>query len=141
MASLPNKLQVHLDKPFVRYVLIGGSVYVFELLVILVGQRQGLADVVAVGLSFWLGLILSFVLQKVFTFRDRRRHHRVLIPQAAAFTALVLFNFGFTIEMTRLLRDSLPAPVIRTLAIGITTLWNFSLYKTRIFKTDDNPVY
>jgi putative flippase GtrA len=78
------------------------------------------------------------------TFGDKRMHHKVLVPQIAAYCLLVAFNFGFTVLVTKLLEGVLPAALSRTLALGVTTMWNFYLYKTRIFKTTDseeNPVY
>jgi putative flippase GtrA len=123
-----------------RYLVIGVSVYTLELLIIVVAQQLGASAVVAVGLSFWLGLGISFGLQKFVTFGDKRLHHKVLLPQIAIYCLLVLFNFGFTILVTRLLQAWLPAVVTRTLALGTTTIWNFYLYKTRIFKTGDEPV-
>jgi putative flippase GtrA len=123
-----------------RYIIIGVSVYLFELIVIVVSQLLGASAVVAVGLSFWLGLLVSFGLQKVVTFGDRRLHHKILIPQIVAFSLLVLFNFGFTLLVTKLLQAWLPAVITRTLALGTTTIWNFYLYKTRIFKKSDEPV-
>jgi putative flippase GtrA len=131
-------------KALKRYILIGGSVYLFELVVIVFAQKLGANDVAAVGLSFWLGLFVSFALQKVVTFGDKRMHHKVLVPQIAAYCLLVAFNFGFTVLVTKLLEGVLPAALSRTLALGVTTMWNFYLYKTRIFKTTDseeNPVY
>jgi len=71
-----------------------GSVYVFELLVIVVAQKRGGGPLLAVALGFWLGLVVSFVLQKLVTFSDKRLHRRVLLPQILAFSALVLFNFA-----------------------------------------------
>lgn len=130
-------LKPDLSKPGHRYLVIGASVYVFELLVIVVAQQLGANAVVAVGLSFWLGLVVSFGFQKLVTFGDKRLHHKVLVPQIAAFSLLVLFNFGFTLLFTKLLSGVLPAVLCRTFALGITTIWNFYLYKTRIFKTDD----
>lgn len=132
-----QKLIDLLKRPGIRYLIVGGSVYLFELVVIYVAQHNGASAVVAVGLSFWLGLIVSFVLQKVVTFSDKRTHHKILIPQIVAVTLLVLFNFGFTILVTKLLAHALPAVVTRTIALGVTTIWNFYLYKTRIFKTDE----
>jgi putative flippase GtrA len=135
------KIKVLLQKPGHRYLVVGGSVYVLELVVIVIAQRLGASAVLAVGLSFWIGLVVSFVLQKLVTFGDKRLHHRVLLPQIIAFSLLVLFNFGFTLLVTKLLYHSLAAVVTRTLALGITTIWNFYLYRTRIFKTDAEPVY
>lgn len=129
------KLKAKLNNPTYRYLLVGGSVYIFELGVIVVAQWQGASSLFAVGLSFWLGLILSFGLQKVLTFRDKRLHHRVLIPQLLAFSLLVLFNFIFTLAVTKLLVHLFPPALTRTLALACTTIWNFYLYRTRIFKS------
>ena len=136
-----NKLRPDLKKPSHRYLLTGVSVYLFELLVIVVAEQLGASSILAVGLSFWLGFLVSFALQKVFTFKDKRTHHRILIPQIIAYAVLVLFNFGFTLLVTQLLVSLVPAVVTRTIALGLTTIWNFYLYRTRIFKSDDNPVY
>ena len=124
-----------------RYLVVGVSVYLLELLVIVIAQQLGASSVVAVGVSFWIGLVVSFGLQKFFTFKDKRTHHRILIPQFLAGVALVLFNFGFTLLVTKLLSDVVPAVVARTIALGITTIWNFYLYKTRIFRSEESPVY
>ncbi len=131
---MTEKLVGLLAKPGVRYLLVGGSVYVFELLVIVVAQHQGAGPVAAVAISFVLGTAVSFLLQKLVTFSDKRMHHKVVIPQVVATILLVLFNFGFTLLVTKLLAHVLPAVVSRTLALLMTTVWNFYLYRTRIFK-------
>jgi putative flippase GtrA len=128
-------------RPFYRYLLVGGSVYVLELGVILLAQQAGASSVVAVGIAFWTGLIVSFVLQKFVTFSDKRTHTRVLAKQFLAVSALVLWNFAFTLAVTKLLSSHLPPTVTRTIALLITTLWNFYLYKTSIFRQPDNPIY
>ena len=135
------KLHELLKRPGYRYVIIGGSVYALELIVIVLAQAAGAGAVLAVGLAFWVGLVISFALTKLVTFGDKRTHHKVLIPQMTAFTLLVLFNFGFSLLVTKVLQHHIPAVVSRTLALGITTIWNFYLYKTRIFKNDNEPVY
>lgn len=124
-----------------RYLVIGVSIYLFELLVIYVARLMGASNLLAVGLSFWLGLLVSFGLQKMVTFGDKRFHHRILIPQLIAFSLLVLVNFGFTLLVTQLLGTLLTPFGARTIALAITTLWNFYLYKTKIFKRDDPTVY
>lgn len=124
-----------------RYVIIGLSVYVLELLIIVIAQALGAGPLLAVGLSFWLGMLLSFGLQKIVAFGDKRLHHRIVLPQLLAFSILVLFNFGFTLLLAKLLSGIFPAILIRTFALGITTLWNFYLYKTRIFKSGEGLVY
>lgn len=124
----------HLSPEVRRYLVVGVSVYLFELLVIVVAQAAGTNSVVAVGLSFWLGLLVSFTLQKFVTFGDTRTHHKIVATQFLAVCLLVLFNFGFTLLVTQLLSSVAPATVCRTFALGITTIWNFYLYKTHIFR-------
>lgn len=122
-----------LSPRFKRYLIIGISVYLFELAVIVIAQAFGQSVTVAVGLSFWLGLIVSFLMQKFVAFEDKRLTHRILIPQVIAYCLLVLFNFGFTVAVAALLSPPIPATICRTLALAATTTWNFYLYKTHIF--------
>jgi len=129
-----QKIRKLLEKPGYRYVLVGGSVYVFELVVIVVAQLLGAGPVMAVAISFILGTLVSFGLQKLVTFGDKRMHHKIVIPQLVITCLLVLFNFGFTLLVTKLLAHVWPTIFSRTLALGITTIWNFYLYKTHIFK-------
>lgn len=131
------RVRQFLARPSRRYLVIGGSVYLIELAVIVVAQKLGASPTLAVGISFWIGLIISFTLTKLVTFGDKRIHHRILVPQIIAFSLLVLFNFGFTILVTSWLQNILPPVVTRTIALGITTIWNFYLYRTRIFKTGE----
>lgn len=121
------------ERQGVRYLFVGGSVYILELIIIIVAQKVGATPTQAVALSFTLGLIISFFLQKILSFGDKRMHHKILIPQAIAVGLLVVWNFSFTIGVTRLLTDALPPTLTRTIALGITTIWNFYLYKTHIF--------
>jgi putative flippase GtrA len=133
------KVKEALNRPGYRYVIIGVTVYLYEILAIIIAQHLGAGPVLAVAISFWTALIFSFTLQKVITFRDKRTHHKILLPQFLAYCLLVLFNFGFTVLITKLLSPTIPPTVTRTVALGLTTIWNFYLYKTHIFKTD-NPL-
>ena len=135
-----NRIKAMLQRPGYRYLLIGGSVYVFELAIIVVAQALGASAVWAVAISFCLGTLVSFFLQKLVTFSDKRMHHRILIPQLIATGLLIVWNLGFSILLTKLLQNHFPAVVTRTLALAITTIWNFYLYKTRIFKNSDEEL-
>lgn len=138
---MKNRIRILLKRFNYRYLLIGGSVYLLELVVIITTQYLGASAYWAVGLSFWVGLVASFWLQKIVAFGDKRLHRQVLIPQIFAFSALVLFNFTFTLFVTKLLISVLPAVLIRTLTLAITTTWNYYLYRTHIFKMPESPLY
>ena len=130
-----NTLVVDLRKrQGARYIVVGGTTYVFELIAIVVAQHFGASAVWSVGLSFWLGLVVSFVMQKLITFADKRARPKILVPQIVIYSLLVGWNFTFTLLMTDWLQHDLPVVVIRTLAIGVTTIWNYYLYKTAIFR-------
>lgn len=131
-----NKIKELLKRPGYRYLIIGGSVYAFELAVIVVAQRMGASAPWAVAISFCLGTLVSFFLQKLVTFGDKRMHHRILVPQMIATALLIAWNLSFSVLLTKLLQHHLPAVVTRTFALGITTIWNFYLYKTHIFKNN-----
>ena len=135
-----NQIKQLLKRPGYRYLLIGGSVYAFELVVIVIAEWLGASAVWAVAASFCLGTLVSFFLQKLVTFGDKRMHHRVLLPQMIATALLIVWNLGFSVLLTRALQDHAPAVVTRTLALGITTIWNFYLYKTHIFKSAPEPL-
>jgi putative flippase GtrA len=122
-----------------RYLFVGGSVYILEVIIIIALQRAGASGVQAVAISFTVGLVVSFLLQKLFTFRDKRMAHRIVLTQALAVIALVVFNFGFTVAMTKIFEQMVSPVIIRTVALGMTTIWNFYLYRTRIFTPSNNP--
>ena len=124
-----------------RYLVVGGSVYALEVAVIMLAQQLGAGAVLAVALGFWVGLVVSFGLQKFVTFGDKRLRRHIVLSQFAAAVALIFFNFGFTVLLAKLLTPYVPAVVSRTLALAVTTLWNFYLYKTRIFKSSDELIY
>jgi putative flippase GtrA len=130
-----------LQRPSSRYLVVGGGVYIFELLVIALAQHLGASAVWAVAIGFCLGTAVSFLLQKIVTFGDRRMHHRILIPQLVSTALLIVWNLAFSVLLTKLLQRHMPAVVSRTLALGITTVWNFYLYKTRIFKHNDEVIF
>jgi putative flippase GtrA len=136
---MKQKLLRLLQRPVARYVFIGGSVYLFELIVIVIAQALGSSSVKAVAISFILGTLVSFLLQKFVTFGDKRTHHKIILPQLIAVCLLVGWNFSFTVLFTKVFTDTLPAVVSRTIALLITTIWNFYLYKTHIFKSTTLP--
>jgi putative flippase GtrA len=135
-----QRIKVLLKRPGYRYLLIGGSVYLFELAVIVIAQHLGASSVWSVAISFCLGTLVSFFLQKLVTFGDTRMHHRILIPQLVATGLLIAWNLGFSLLLTKLLQNHIPPVATRTLALGVTTIWNFYLYKTRIFKQTEKLI-
>lgn len=118
----------------VRYVIAGVIAFAIELTFLLVIRSTfGFSVEVATGFAFWVGLAASFLLQKIFAFKDYQRTAKAISKQLGAFVVLVLFNYVFTLVIV----GAFPGDMIiisRSLALAIVTLWNFFIYKRFIFK-------
>lgn len=113
-----------------RYLVVGGVAYLFEMFCLVV-LRQGFrfSDVVSVGVSFWLGLVLAFFLQKFVTFQNHDRRLHIVGRQAVFYGLLVAWNYLFTLGIVKLLAHDLSVYGARTLAILLITGWNFIIYR------------
>jgi putative flippase GtrA len=117
----------------VRYLVIGVSAFLVELVILFSAQAAGVPGTLAVAISFIVGTAISFLLQKVIAFKDRRFHKKIVFSQALLYVVLVVFNFAFTVLAVWLLERYFPVALIRTVALATTVIWNYYLYKTWIF--------
>ena len=119
---------------FFRYVFVGGITFVFDI-AILVGMYDGLhtSRALAASASFWSGLLLSFLLQKLVAFQDYQKEVKAISKQALSYGILVTFNYFLTVFVVNLFpgRDIVYS---RTLALAITTIWNYLIYKKLVFR-------
>lgn len=117
-----------------RYVFIGGLVYLIDIGV-LIGMYDGLhtARALAASASFWVGLLFSFMLQKLVAFQDYQKEVKAISKQAISYGVLITFNYALTVFIVSLFpgRDIIYS---RTLAVAITTLWNYVIYKKLVFR-------
>ena len=117
-----------------RYIIVGGTSYAIELSVLLLLVRVfHFNTTLAVSIGFWLGLVISFLLQKFLAFKNTDTHARRLTIQTVYYALLVLFNYGFTLLFVHLLEPFIDLSIARTLALIITTAWNYIIYKKVIF--------
>jgi len=129
-----------LKKRFIRYVLAGGTSYVIELSTLLsIYHFAHTSREVATAIAFWVGLVLTFVLQKLFSFQDYRKEMKVLTKQGLVYGVLTLWNYGFTILIVSLFNNN-DIIFSRTLAQLILVSWSFIIYKKYIFKNVSMPV-
>ena len=128
---MSNKL---LNHHLFRYIVIGGLSYAVELLSIYVLTAVTRSSLIAVAIAFWIGLFVSFVLQKTVAFRNKLSSRKELTKQTAYYIALVLANYGFTILFVAFIQPYTGLVLARTLALFITTAWNYYIYKRIIFK-------
>jgi putative flippase GtrA len=91
---------------------------------------------IAASASFWAGLLFSFAMQKFVAFQDFQKEIKAISRQIAWYGVLVGFNYTLTVIIVSLF----PGKEIifsRTLAVAITTTWNFLFYKRIIFRNKD----
>lgn len=119
-----------------RYLLVGGGAYLVEMATLFLLKKVSLGNVESVAVSFWVGLIVAFVLQKSITFRSRAKSKKHLTHQATLYLLLVAINYLFTLAVVALIGNVITVFGARTFAIVITTAWNYAIYKI-IFH--DNP--
>lgn len=132
------KLRLIVDNKGVRYLFVGGLSFVIEMgLILLLHNALGVSAVISVAISFWIGLVISFLLQKLITFKDRSRSTKKVAKQSALYGLLVGVNYLFTLTFVAFFETILGIFIARTIALIITTLWNFVIYKKVIFKEQD----
>ncbi len=117
-----------------RYIIVGGTSYAIELTVLLLLVHVlHFNTTLAISIGFWLGLVISFLLQKFLAFKNTDTRARRLTIQTVYYALLVLFNYGFTLLFVHLLEPFIDLSIARTLALIITTAWNYIIYKKVIF--------
>lgn len=130
-----EKLRSLLERSsLLRYIIIGGVSYIIELAFMYAIFSLSSSYLLAVGISFWVGLIVSFLLQKIIAFRNKNKSAKKLALQAVFYGALVLVNYTFTLLFVGGLAIHIGLFVARTVALVITTGWNYFAYKHLIFR-------
>ena len=118
----------------IRYLFVGGFSFVIEITLLYILNRTfHISAAISVTISFWVGFIVAYVLQKLVAFRNKEKSRRVITIQIIGYSLLVLWNYGFTILVVELFHSSVSVVVLRTIVIAITTVWNYALYK-KLFK-------
>lgn len=118
---------------------MGGTAYLIEItsLYVLV-DSLGFSPLKAVAISFWIGFVVAFTLQKLVTFKNYERQKEEIAKQLIMYGVLVGWNYGFTLVVVKLFGSHASIIVVRTLVIIMVTSWNFLLYHL-IFKVPSQP--
>lgn len=112
-----------------RYLVVGAVAYLVEMFS-LFGLHHGLSfsPIKAVAVSFWVGFIVAFTLQKLVAFQNYDKRARAVAGQLAYYSLLVAWNYMFTLAMVKLFNHLASVFIIRTMVILIITSWNFIIY-------------
>lgn len=128
-------IQKVLSHNLVRYILVGGGSYVIEMgLILFLTYLVHVNPVLSVGIAFWFGLVISFVLQKIVAFGDTSKSKKQLTTQTIQYAVLVGVNYLFTLLFVWATTSLIGIFFARTIALAITTTWNYVIYSKVIFK-------
>ncbi len=122
-----------LSRPLFRYIIIGGSTVVIDvgLLAVLKGAF-GVNVYLAATVSYWASLLFNFSLNKFWTFEVKTNtvHHLFL------YGVLIVINYFTGLAFIGALgRAHINYLVAKTMALAVTTVWNYFLYRYVIFVT------
>lgn len=115
------------------YLVIGGLSYVIDAgLLYLLSTRLGVVLWAAASVGFWTSVVANFGLNHLL-FRSVTGGPVHL--HALRYGALLLVNFAFTLLLLEAgAALGVPVLVTKTVAVGVTTCWNFVLYRTWVFR-------
>jgi len=128
-----------LKKRLVRYLVVGSIAYLVEMgtLYLLVHEVK-ISPVKSVAISFWVGLVVAFILQKWVAFENHIRQATALVNQLVIYGILVAWNYIFTLLAVKLFVHSASVYVIRTFAILVITSWNYVVYRALFRDTQED---
>ena len=119
----------------IRYISVGGFSYIFELSVLFfLVEIAHLSETLSVSISFWFGLTTAFLLQKIFAFNNKSHGTALLGKQVFLYALLIIWNYAFTIVLVSSISPIMGLFITRTLALIITTAWNYLIYSRFIFR-------
>ncbi len=140
IANIINATITRLPRPL-RYLLSGGTAAVVNLaLLALFVEIFGLWYLAAAVVAFTLALLVSFALQKFFTFADHTRTTDVLARQFSIYTTIALINIALNTILMYLLveRLFLHYLISQVVASGTIALYSFFIYRA-VFKDAPLP--
>lgn len=118
-----------------RYILVGGCAYLLEMIVLaLLTRVLSIEPTIAVSISFWIGVVVSFFMQKVIAFENNHKSPKKVGQQIVMYASLLFINYVFTITLVYLLESMIGVLLSRTIAIVVSTVWNYVVYKRIIFR-------
>jgi len=121
----------------IRFLIVGGTsalleLAAFEALVLL--RTPAVPAQIA---SFLLGMTLSFIGYRLWSFAGE--HRLPLKAQAAGYASLALINVAATSVIIHLLVIWVPAWIAKVICMGAVALWNYTLLNRLLFARRRQP--
>ena len=132
-----NKLLNIDPKAAVRYLSVGvGSLVVDYLVFLMLYYVFNTGSAIAVPSGLIVGLIVNFILNKLWSFGDKNTSESKLAKQIILYIFLVIFNSLFTYILVESFKNhfDFEPKFTKLLASACTILWNYFIYQKVIFK-------
>lgn len=147
-AIIRKAVGIFFSVQFVKFLLAGGTAAVFNF-ISFIFIRQYLPRIISIVLAFVIGTFVSFILNKIFTFKAK--DEKTLIQSVKfAFVAIAGYLLAIAVSVVltclyNLIGITVLTPekvegIIHLMTIGIITLYNFLAMKYFSFKKLSKPV-
>ncbi len=120
-------------KQLLRYLITGGLAAVTEwALFYVLNSLAGLSILLANSAAFTSGFVISFILNRVWSFESKGHLGRQLL----LYSILFGINLGLSNVLVLLFTKQfkIAKMISKAIAMGIIVLWNFVIYKKIIYK-------
>jgi putative flippase GtrA len=123
---------------FLKYVITGGLAFVSEYSsFLLLFKVLQLHLYLAASVSFIVGLIISFVLNRMWSFRSEE-FTRSQRQQVGLYLSLAAINLGLTnLFIFAAVNLGILEEIAKVIAMALVVAWNFLIFKFVIFKNED----
>lgn len=128
-----------ISESLLKYIVVGISAVIVDygsFYILYSKFNAGL--VLANSIGFVLGLCASFFLNRIWSFKSSG-YSKKAAHQLAAYLTLAVVNLVVTnLLIVGMVKLGIPALIAKLIAIAMTTIWNYLLFKFIIFKADDS---
>ncbi len=129
---LSGLFSARISKQFVRYLITGISAALLEYLIFNILFFLTKALYVSNTAGMTAGLVLSFALNRVWSFESRGRIDRQLVMYIALFIVNLLIS-NYAIHILADVIGILPA-LSKAMVMGMIVIWNFVIYRKVIYR-------
>ncbi len=132
------RINLLMNLSFLKYVITGGLAFVSEYSsFLLLFKVLQLHLYLAASVSFIVGLIISFVLNRMWSFRSEE-FTRSQRQQAGLYLSLAAINLGLTnLFIFAAVNLGILEEIAKVIAMALVVAWNFLIFKFVIFKNED----
>jgi len=120
---------------FFKYIIGGGSAYTTDfLLLIILTEVFGVPVLVSAAVSFFIGLIIIYLLSIKWIFQNRIRKNTYQEFFIFSFIGIIGLCINETLIWASLFTENLHYTIAKIISAGLVFIWNFSARKLILFR-------